>query len=178
MRYVLILVLCATVLISGCSKKEKAAPPPAEAQAGTTVEVGRPMPAYTAQSLDGSAFDLAKERGNVVLLNLWATWCGPCRAEIPELQALHAKYAAQRFKVIGVSVDEGPAADVKAFVDEQKMTYPVVLDPQGKLASVLETTVLPTSVILDRKGTVVWKSAGMVTLRDAEMNKALQTALR
>ena len=180
MRPILILTLCAAIL-GACSKKETPAAPPAAQTAAPaadgTVEVGKPMPAYEAKMLDGSPFDLSKERGNVVLLNLWATWCGPCRAEIPELQRMHTTFEAQRFKVVGVSVDEGGVEDVRHFVGEQKMTYPVVLDPEGRLAAVFETTVLPTSALIDRKGTVVWKSAGIVSMDDAEMTKALQAAL-
>jgi cytochrome c biogenesis protein CcmG, thiol:disulfide interchange protein DsbE len=184
MRKVLVLLVAVLVLAVSCSKKEEKvasapAAPSAAPPASGSVEVGKPMPAYTAKSLDGKDFDIAAERGNVVLLNLWATWCGPCRIEIPELQQLHTKYAAQRFKVVGVSVDEGTEAeaDVRNFVQQEKVTYPVALDPQGKLAGVFETTVLPTSALVDRKGVVVWKSAGTITQDDPELNKALQAAL-
>ena len=90
---------------------------------------GSPIGDYKAKWLDGSTFDLAKERGNVVFLNVWATWCGPCRYEIPELDKLHAKYASRGFKVVGVSVDEGGIPEVKPFVEEQKIGYPIVIDP-------------------------------------------------
>ena len=88
------------------------------------------MPAYSTETLDGKHFDVAAERGNVVLLNLWATWCVPCRYEIPELQALHNRYASRGFKVIGVSLDESGADTVKQFVSEEKITYPIALTHQ------------------------------------------------
>ena len=132
---------------------------------------------YAAQWLDGSKFDLGSERGHVVLLNLWATWCGPCRFEIPELGQLHERYASKKFKVIGVSVDEGSPDEVKKFVAEQAMKYPVALDPEGRLAALFETTVLPTSAIIDRTGKVVWKSAGIIRMDDREMIQALEGAL-
>ena len=180
MRKILFLLLIASV-IAGCSR-EKKAPDPATATATmpapATLEVGKPAPEYTAQWLDGSRFNLSQERGNVVLVNLWATWCGPCRYEIPELQQLHDRFAAQRFKVIGVSVDEGSPDDVRQFVSDQKMTYPVALDPQGRLATLFDTTVLPTSAIIDRRGTVVWRSVGVVEARDQAMMAALERALK
>lgn len=142
------------------------------------VKVGAPMPAYTARLLDGSTFDVAKERGNVVLLNLWATWCGPCRYEIPELEKLHNDLAARKFKVVGVSVDEGSVDDVKAFVADQKMTYPVALDPEGRLAVLFQTTVLPTTVLVDRKGTVVWKEIGIVDPEDEKFRQAIDAAIK
>lgn len=138
------------------------------------------MPPYEARHLDGRPFSIAAERGNVLFLNLWATWCGPCRYEIPELQKLHERYVGERFKVVGVSVDEGDAAPaaVKEFVAQQKMTYPVVLDPEGKLGGLFNTTVLPTSAIVDRAGKVVWMHFGLVTASDQEMLAALQKALQ
>ena len=122
--------------------------------------VGDVMPDYAAQYLDGKPFSLASEKGNVVLVNLWATWCYPCRMEIPELEKIHAHYRDRGFKVIGVSLDETGAGDVKKFVDDQKITYPIVLDAEGKLATILQTTVLPTSFIVDRSGKIVWRQVG------------------
>lgn len=173
-------LLVALVAVGGCAKNSEK-PAQGEGQpkqpAAVGTDVGSSMPAYRATALDGTPFDLAKERGNVVFLNLWATWCGPCRYEIPELQKLHDSYSSKGFKVVGVSVDEGKIDEVRQFVIDQKMTYPVAHDPEGKLATLLETTVLPTSVIVDRKGKVVWKHFGIVSMTDQEMTKALETAL-
>lgn len=127
--------------------------------------------------LDGSKFELAARRDKVVLLNVWATWCGPCRYEIPELQAIHERYAPRGFEVIGVSVDESGVEPVRAFVEEQKMTYPVALDAEGKIANILQTSVLPTSIIVDRSGKVVWKKYGLIETGDQELLKAIEAAL-
>ncbi len=160
------LSFAALLLIAACHQQETVVKPS-----------GPPMPAYKAQWLDGRPFDIAGEKGNVVLLNVWATWCGPCRFEIPELQKLHAKYASRGFKVIGVSVDEGGAADVKPFVADEKIAYPIVVDPDGNLATIFKTSVIPTSVIVDRSGNIVWKHFGIVDMRDAAMTTALESAL-
>lgn len=183
MRSILVVMLLAAATACG-ERRQAAAPvepaataPAAEPAAPAVASVGSLMPAYTAKLLDGSEFDVAKERGNVVLLNLWATWCGPCRYEIPELEKLHKDHEASKFKVVGVSVDEGGEQLVRDFVNEQKMTYPVALDPEGRLAEMLETTILPTSILLDREGKVVWKHFGVVTVSDPEMTKALEAAL-
>ncbi|HEU4523351.1 MAG TPA: TlpA disulfide reductase family protein [Thermoanaerobaculia bacterium] len=170
---------------AGCGQRAEAPAPSAttaetsaETAAPGVVAVGQPMPAYSAKLLDGSDFDLAKERGNVVFVNLWATWCGPCRYEIPELEKLHNELASRNFKVVGVSVDEGGDQIVREFVDEQNMSYPVALDPEGRLATILDTTILPTSILVDREGKVVWKKFGVVTTSDAEMNAAIEQALK
>jgi cytochrome c biogenesis protein CcmG, thiol:disulfide interchange protein DsbE len=154
--------------------KRGASAPPATA---TGTEVGSTMPEYSALWLDGSKFELAARRENVVLLNVWATWCGPCRAEIPELQILHDRYKAQKFEVVGVSVDESGPEAVKEFVDEQKMTYPIALDAEGELANLLQTSVLPTTVLVDRSGKIVWKRFGLITKDDQELKKAIEAAL-
>lgn len=152
------------LIVFGCHKAEVARQPAAAQKPVTSTaprtEVGDIMPAYSAHRMDGQPFALTSEKGNVVLVNLWATWCGPCRMEIPELEKLHQRYSSRGFKVIGVSVDEGDAAPVKQFVADEKITYPIVLDPEGKLANVLQTTVLPTSFILDRNGKILWRQVG------------------
>lgn len=169
-----------------CAKRETQAPAktaaspssePATTASVAPPDVGTAMPEFKAQWLDGSTFDLASQKGSVVLLNIWATWCGPCRFEIPELDKLHRSYESRGFKVIGISVDEGGAKDVQPFVTAQKMSYPIVLDPDGKLATMLQTTVIPTSVLIDRKGNVVWKHFGIVSTSDPLLDRALQTAL-
>jgi thiol-disulfide isomerase/thioredoxin len=195
----MIFMLAAAVAVAGCTKTETstATTTAATATSGTFayatdtiaaatpepqvgIEVGAMMPAYDAKGLDGAKFDLATEKGCVVLLNVWATWCGPCRYEIPELGKLNAKYAAQRFKVVGVSIDDGddaPAA-VKKFVTEKQVTYPIVLDPEAKLANIFQTSVLPTTVLIDRKGKIVWKKYGAIEAGEAELTQAIEQALK
>ena len=183
------MAMLAAAVLAGCKQKEKAATDtfgygtpqqtksaPAAATA-TGTEVGALMPEYSAMWLDGSKFELETKRGNVVLLNLWATWCGPCRFEIPELQQIHNRYAPKKFEVIGVSVDESGVESVRDFVKEHEMTYPIVLDAEGKLASVFQTSVLPTSVVLDRSGKIVWKKFGAIMPDDPELKKAIESAL-
>jgi thiol-disulfide isomerase/thioredoxin len=170
--------LLVLIVSASCGRNEGAAGNAAPTTTSKVATVGALMPPYKATSLDGSAFDLASKRGEVVFLNLWATWCGPCRFEIPELEKMHAKYRDQGFSVIGVSVDEGGANVVNDFLKSQPIGYPIALDPDGRLADLLETTTLPTSVIIDRAGKVVWKEPGVVSMNDAEMLKALEQALK
>ena len=151
------------LLLVACAREHKTVAAAATAEdSGPRTEVGDVMPAYTATTLDGKPFDLKSEKGSVVLLNVWATWCGPCRFETPELESLHQKYRSQGFKVIGVSVDDTGAPGVQQFVAENKITYPIAIDADGRLANVLHTTVLPTSVIIGRDGRIVWRKVGAV----------------
>ncbi len=192
--------LCAVVLAAACAKQEPQSANPAKPQpqktsgfsttatsktakeppaelASARTDVGDPMPAYTAKYLDGKPLNLAGEKGNVIFLNVWATWCGPCRFETPELQALNNQYAASGLKVIGVSVDEGETEAVKTFVAEQKITYPIALDPEGRIANLLQTTVLPTSLLLDRNGKIVWRQIGAIMPNDTKLKAAVEKAV-
>jgi peroxiredoxin len=178
----LAVLLVLAVAVSGCKRDEKTVAGSrgdkrAPVATTTGIEVGTHLPDYSAMNLDGSKFELASRRGKVVLLNVWATWCGPCRFEIPELQRIHDQFASRGFEVVGVSVDESGVEPVKQFVDEQKMRYPIALDPQGQLATTLQTSVLPTSVLLDRTGKIVWKKYGAIFENDPELERAIKKAL-
>jgi len=167
--------LIGVVLVVACRKAEQPATGTVAAKPPVKTERVATMPAYEATRLDGTPFKLGHDK--VVLLNVWATWCGPCRFEIPELQGLHDKYAARGFEVIGASVDEGDPKVVQDFVTEQKMTYPIILDPAGKIAAILDASVLPTTVLLDKSGHIVWKKIGAIAPQDAELAKAIEKAL-
>ena len=149
-----------------------------EGPAAGPAELGSPMPPYTAQRLEGGSYDLAAEKGKVVLLNIWATWCGPCRYEIPELVKLQNTYGKEGFEVVGVSVD-GPesANEIAPFVQASGINYPIVHDPDGVIADLFETNVLPTSALIDREGKVVWTHMGIVEADDEQLLSALQKAL-
>jgi cytochrome c biogenesis protein CcmG/thiol:disulfide interchange protein DsbE len=168
----------ATTAVSSTSPVARGAKEePAAELTSVRTDVGDPMPAYTAKYLDGKPLNLASEKGSVIFLNVWATWCGPCRFETPELQALQNQYAANGLKVIGVSVDEGETSAVKTFVTEQKITYPVAVDPEGRIANLLQTTVLPTSLLLDRNGKIVWRQIGAIMPNDTKLKAAVEKAV-
>lgn len=148
------------------------------APAAGPAELGAAMPAYSAQRLEGGSYELAAERGKVILLNIWATWCGPCRYEIPELVKLQNTYGKEGFEVVGVSVDGPETADeIAPFVQAAGINYPIVLDPDGAIADMFETNVLPTSALIDRDGKVVWTHMGVVESDDDELLSVLKEAL-
>jgi len=124
-------------------------------------------PEFTVRDLDGRELSSASWRGKVVILNFWATWCPPCRAEIPDLVALQDKYR-DRLVVIGISEDEAPPEAVKQFAALHNVNYPIVMTtPElGKLFP--GVTALPTSFILDRESRIVQKHVGMLTAKTTE----------
>src|SRR3954469_8914620 len=124
-------------------------------------------PAFVVRDLDGRDISTASLRGKVVLLNFWATWCPPCRAEIPDLVALQEKYRDQ-LQIIGISEDEGGPEGVKRFVAEHQMNYPVVMTTPELERNFPGIGALPTSFVLDRAARVEQKHAGMATARTTE----------
>jgi peroxiredoxin len=140
--------------------------------------IGTPAPAYGAVTMQGDSVDLGSMKGNVVLLNVWATWCIPCRREIPELQALHQDYESKGLRIWGVSVDAGEAdADVNAFIKDFSMTYIVLRDPAERVLSTFRIQGVPASYLIDREGIVRWRTLGPFKADDKQLQKALQETL-
>jgi len=124
-------------------------------------------PSFSARDLDGREISLASLRGKVVLVNFWATWCGPCRAEIPDLIALQEKYR-DGLQVIGISQDEAPVDLVRRFVADHHMNYPVVMSSPEIEALFPGVNALPTSFIVDRQSRIVQKHVGMLAKSTTE----------
>ncbi len=142
------------------------------------VEVGSPVPAYSATSLGGDSVSLAEHRGKVVLMNVWATWCHPCRDEIPELQAIHEKYQSRGLELIGVSVDtEGADETIREFMRDFKMTYPVWRDPGERVSAQFHIVGVPATFLIDRNGVLRWRKTGPIQPGDATLTRAIETAL-
>ena len=115
----------------------------------------------TMQDLDGGTFSMADLRGKVTLVNYWATWCGPCRQEIPHLVELQEHYGDQ-LQVIGVSTDEGDSANVEAFAQEFQMNYPVVMATPEINRQFPGVFALPTSFVVDTEGRIVQTHVGLI----------------
>lgn len=136
------------------------------------------MPGYRAVSLSGDSVSLADHSGKVVLLNVWATWCHPCRDEIPELRAIHGKYEKRGLELIGVSVDaDGADENIRAFMKEFEMTYPVWLDPAERISTQLLVVGVPATFLIDRKGVLRWRKTGPVQPNDTTLSAAIERAL-
>jgi thiol-disulfide isomerase/thioredoxin len=127
----------------------------------------KPAPAFTVKDLEGREIAPASLRGKVVIVNFWATWCGPCRAEIPDLIALQEKYK-DTLQVIGISEDEAGVEVVQRFATEHRINYPVAMTTPEIEKLYPGISALPTSFIIDRESRVVQKHVGMLTARTTE----------
>ena len=115
---------------------------------------------FTLSTLAGAALSLAELHGKVVLLNFWATWCVPCRKEMPAIEALYQRYKDQGLEVVAVSLDKGPTSGVESFVKAVGVTYHVALDPTWATARTYGVRGLPATFLIDRAGNVVLRELG------------------
>jgi cytochrome c-type biogenesis protein len=162
----------AIVAALGCSKAEQPAPQ------SDKVEVGQPAPTYAATSMSGDSVSLAKMRGKVVLMNVWATWCGPCRKEIPELRAINAAYKDKGLELVGVSVDsDGSDEAIRAFLQEFKMDYTIWRDPNEGVSAIFRMAGVPATFLIDRQGVLRWKATGAIEPGDSTLTRAIIAAL-
>ena len=112
-----------------------------------------PAPDFTLSSLDGMKVALSDLKGQVLLINVWATWCPPCRVEMPTIQAAYEQYHDQGFTVVAVNLQEDPSA-VATFMREHQLTFPALLDPDGQVSRSYEALALPSSFFVDRHGVI------------------------
>ncbi len=115
--------------------------------------------------------DLADYRGRVVLLDFWASWCGPCRQSLPEYQKLRDEFPREDFEVIAITVDED-AADALKFLERHALQFPLPHDPEGRVAAAYQLLGMPTSYLIDRHGIVHSRHSGF-TLKDVAPLRAL-----
>lgn len=169
MKQALLIVLSSVLVTAGCQGKP-----------GSSKDVaqGKVAPRYTGKTVDGEYLALEDFRGKVVLLNVWATWCAPCRQELPELAALQEEHGGENFSVVGISVDaERDFQKVKAMMRQYDLDYPMVFDPRGAVVSTFEVRGYPTSMLLGKDGTIRWRRDGLIRKNDSEAAAAIRTAL-
>ena len=130
------------------------------AVAAIPARAAEPAPEYAAVTLDGlGELSLADLRGEVVLLNGWATWCRPCREEMPLLEQLQQEYGDQGLRVVGVSIDRGDAADkIEQFAADTGVTFTLLHDPQNTFARTFRTTGVPETMLIGRDGELLYLS--------------------
>jgi len=119
--------------------------------AAEAAAVAGPAPDFTLKSLGGKNLKLSEMAGNVVLINFWASWCGPCREEMPLLNALHNKYQPLGFTVLGVNVEE-QSDMARGFLKDFPVDFPILLDNKNQVSKLYQVVAMPTTVVVDRDG--------------------------
>jgi peroxiredoxin len=139
----------------------------------TRIEPGTRAPDYQVFGVaTPDTVSLRAFRGEVVLLNVWATWCAPCEQEMPSMERLHQEMGPQGLRVVAVSVDQAPPEAVRSWVEARNLTFTVLHDPSGRIQQVYQTTGVPESFVVDRNGVIVKKIIG-ATEWDHPAQKAL-----
>lgn len=166
--FVFLLVTTASVLFGQSAVEDKLA------ELGFAIAAERSeAPDFTLEDLDGRESSLSSYRGKVVFLNFWATWCGPCRAEMPSMERLYAELPRDRFEILAVDMREF-RGKVAEFVDELDLTFPVLLDERGVTGAMYGIRGIPTTYLVDKEGNLVARLVGSRQWDTAEVQEAIR----
>ena len=116
-------------------------------------------PTFTLPSRSGDTVSLAQLKGKVVMLNFWASWCGPCRQEMPLLDQMHKRYSSLGFTMVGVNV-EANTADAERWLKDTPVSFPVLFDRESKVSKLYDVNAMPSTVFIDRKGNIRYLHRG------------------
>jgi len=169
----LLVCVLVTIGLTGCEGKKEANPEKKKSKLSSTQELkespqeGFLAPSFSLQDLGGTQISLSDFKGKVVLLNFWATWCSPCRREIPSLERLYQLRKDKGFEILAVSVDRTSLSKVASFVANYQISFPVLVNLQGDVGQRYWTRAIPTSFLLDKKGVIRWKVQGAIKWDDA-----------
>jgi len=132
---------------------------------------------FTLPLLDGTKVTLSQFKGKVVFLNFWATWCGPCRSEMPSMEAVYQQLKDKGFEILAVNLGESKDK-VSGFMNEYKLTFPSVLDERQIAGSQYNIRAIPTTYIIDRRGLIVARLVGSINWNTPKIIAALEAVLR
>jgi len=138
---------------------------------------GQVAPDFALKSSSGENLRLSEYRGNVVMVNFWATWCGPCRQEMPLLDELYARYQRVGFSLLGVNIDDN-ASKAMTMVSELGVSFPVLFDSRKEVSKLYEVEAMPVTVIIDREGTVRFVHYGYKPGYEEKYLDEIRTLLR
>ena len=178
-RFVLILVLLAVVgatgyfIYSGNQRPEPVALP-----SGGSVKAGQVAPDVTLQTLDGATVSLSQYRGKVVILNFWATWCPPCRAEMPSMEKLYRMFPNGELVMLAVNVEEDGAKILPGFLQANPHSFPILLDSGAKAQRAYGVFRFPESFIIGPDGQVVDKVVGAIDWVDPQVIDFIQSLMK
>jgi peroxiredoxin len=134
-------------------------------------------PDFTLKSDQGGNMRLSEQRGNVVLVNFWASWCGPCKEELPKMEQLQQDYQDLGFTILAVNVDED-SNKANVLLDDIKISYPVLFDPTAKVSKLYDVSAMPTTVIIDRDGKQRLLHKGYKSGDEKKYAKAIKALIR
>jgi len=141
------------------------------------LKVGDQAPNFQLRDLDGQAVTLSEYRGSVVFINFWATWCGPCRVEMPAMEALYKAIDRKNFEILAVSTDQQGAAVTRSFRNQLGLTFPILHDSDYRVGLAYGARTLPMTFLVDRRGVVIHRIFGARDWESPEAKELLRTIL-
>jgi peroxiredoxin len=176
-------VLLGVLIVAGCdsgysdpnieARTERTA-----AQERTVVTIGSAAPDFQLWNLNGDPVTLSQQQGRVVMLNFWATWCGPCRIEMPAMEALYRQFDRRDFEILAISTDAQGASVTRPFRDEMKLTFPILHDSDFRVGVTYGARTLPMTFLVNRRGVVTHRIFGARDWQSPEALKLIQTLIR
>ncbi len=175
MRSARVMLLGAALSACGTSKP---APGTDSAAAFAPASIGAPAPAFAVATLSGDSVRVGgSARQPVTLVNVWATWCGPCKAEFPELQALHTTYGPRGLRVVAVSIDTDGDTVVAASATSMGATFLIGRDPADQVRGQFAAVGIPETWLISADGRLLWRHSGAIPAGDASVRAAIDAAL-
>ncbi len=141
------------------------------------LDIGQSAPDFTLKSIQGKNLNLAEQRGQIIVINFWASWCGPCRKEMPILQTFHNKYKNLGVSVWGVNVEQENQAG-QDFLADLNLSFPIFFDSSNTISADYQVEAMPTTVIVDRSGKVRYVFRGYKNGYEKKYAKAIKTLIR
>lgn len=142
-------------------------------KAGIQTVNHKKAPDFRLEELSGKKVELKHFKGQVVFLNFWATWCGPCKEEMPSMEALYQRFKEKGFVFLAISVDYEEKKKVKEFIDKHRYTFPVLIDPKNVTLDFYGVKRIPTTILIDQKGRMVGKAIGSQNWNSSEIISVL-----
>lgn len=136
-----------------------------------------PAPGFTLANRAGGELSLSAMKGQVVMINFWASWCGPCRQEFPALDQIYGKYKPMGFAMIGINV-ESEKADAERFLGKTPVSFPILFDPDNRVSGSYGVSAMPTTFLLDREGRVRWQHRAYKPGDEAKYIEQIRAILR
>jgi thiol-disulfide isomerase/thioredoxin len=190
------IITAALILFPQCKRAEKAAPelsseeidwdslPEVDTDIRQALEelgmpvIDRPIPLFNFSTTltDGTVINLKDLSGKLIFLNFWATWCGPCRMEMPSMEAQYQRFKDRGFEILAVNYMESKS-DVSAFMDEMNLSFPAALDPKGDIAGIYAIEAFPTTYIIDRNGKIITRLVGAIDWEIPELTELFEFLL-
>lgn len=140
-------------------------------------ELSGPGPDFTLKSLSGKNIKLSELRGEVIMLNFWASWCAPCRQEMPILEKIYQKYQPLGFTLLGVNVEEN-SDDAKAYLKDVEVSFPILFDNQNKVSQLYDVIAMPSTIMIDRDGNMRYLHQGYKPGAEEEYVRYVKTLLK